>query len=97
MPNMPNLYDEEPAPAAEGPTDKPVEKPTDGEHEDGPTALLPKSILGGKEFKEGEEIVLRIEKVYPDQVEVAYAADHEEDAAGAMDEKPEMAADPMYD
>ena len=89
MPNMPDLYDEEPAPV-----EKPVEKHAEGEHEDGPTALLPKSVLGGKEFKEGEEIVLRIEKVYPDQVEVAYAAEHED--SGAMDDKPKV-ADPMYD
>lgn len=38
-----------------------------------PTALLPKSILGGKEFKAGEEVVLKIVKVYGDEVEVEYA------------------------
>lgn len=38
-----------------------------------PTALIPKSLLGGKEFKAGEEVVLKIVKVYGDEVEVEYA------------------------
>lgn len=41
--------------------------------EDGPTALLPKSILAGKDFKPGEEVVLKIVAMHDDQVEVAYS------------------------
>lgn len=44
----------------------------------GQTALLPKSILAGKEFKPGDEVILKITHIYDDEVEVAYA--HEEKA-----------------
>jgi hypothetical protein len=43
------------------------------EHMEGETALLPKSILGGKDFKPGEEVVLKIVRMHDDEVEVAYA------------------------
>lgn len=48
-----------------------AKEPAEGES--GETALLPKSILGGKEFKPGEEVVLKVVNVHDDQVEVAYA------------------------
>lgn len=37
------------------------------------TALLPKSILGGKEFSPGDEVVLKIVAIHEDEVEVEYA------------------------
>lgn len=37
------------------------------------TALIPKSVLGGKEFKPGEEVVLKVTHVYEDEVAVEYA------------------------
>lgn len=50
---------------------------TDEMEESEPTALLPKSILGGKEFKPGEEVVLKIVHIYEDEVEVEYATGEE--------------------
>src|SRR5574342_131837 len=55
--------------------DSPMEEEDEGEA----TALLPKSILGGKEFKPGEEVVLQIKAVYDDEVEVAYAKEKKDD------------------
>lgn len=43
------------------------------EKEGGATALLPKSVLGGKDFQPGEEVVLKVVKVHEDEVEVEYA------------------------
>src|SRR5574342_368805 len=44
------------------------------------TALLPKSILAGKDFKPGDELVLEVVHLYDDEVEVKYAsAKHEEE------------------
>jgi hypothetical protein len=56
--------------------------------DEGETALLPKSILAGKEFKLGEEVVLKIVKIYEDEVEVAYAKgeDSKESEHPEMDE-----------
>ncbi len=39
----------------------------------GETALLPKSILGGKDFQPGQEVVLKIVGMHEDEVEVQYA------------------------
>ena len=39
------------------------------------TALLPKSVLGGKEFKVGEEVVLKIVHDHGEEVEVEYATE----------------------
>lgn len=54
------------------------QKPPEGEGQEketsgGETAVLPKSILGGKEFKPGEEVVLKVVRIHGDSVEVAYA------------------------
>lgn len=40
---------------------------------DGKTALLPKSVMGGKEWNVGDEIVLKITHIYEDEVAVEYA------------------------
>lgn len=50
------------------------EKPDDQKME-GETALLPKSILGGKEFNPGDEVVLKIVGMHEDEVEVSYASE----------------------
>lgn len=39
------------------------------------TALLPKSILAGKDFKPGDEVVLKVVHIYDDEVEVEYASE----------------------
>lgn len=43
----------------------------------GETALLPASILGGKTFNPGDEVVLKIVALHDDQVEVEYATGKE--------------------
>lgn len=52
---------------------------------DDATAVLPKAILAGKEFKPGDEIVLKVVHVGEDDVVVEYAhggeGDHEEEAS----------------
>lgn len=53
------------------PTETPPEKESDAP--ESATALLPKTVLGGKDFKPGEEVVLKITHVYEDEVEVEYA------------------------
>lgn len=57
-------------------------KPKDKEESEGTTALLPKSILAGKEFKPGEEVVLKIVHIYDDDVEVEYATGKEDEEKG---------------
>lgn len=64
--------------------------------DEGATALLPKSVLGGKEFKVGEEVVLKIVHEYEDEVEVAYATEKAkeptEKAPPSADEEIDMMA-----
>lgn len=48
------------------------EEPTEGES-DSQTAVLPKAILAGKEFKPGEEVMLKIVQVNEDSVVVKYS------------------------
>lgn len=66
------------------------EKEDDGE--EGATALLPKSVLGGKEFKPGDEVVLKIEHIYEDEVEVSYATGKDSDKG-----EPEAGGEPGMD
>ncbi len=81
----------------ENPSDKEETAPTGGaedketkEDMGEATALLPKTVLGGKEFKPGEEVVLKIVHVYEDEVEVAYATEHPEGEAEEEDEEEPM-------
>ena len=58
---------------------------TDAEAEDESTtsALLPKSIMGGKEFKPGDTITLKVESVMEDEIQVCpVEEDSEEEDAG---------------
>ena len=60
---------------------EPSEKTAGGESEEteeSPRGLLPKSILMGKEFKPGDEIVLKIDAIHDDEVEVSYAPEKSE-------------------
>lgn len=77
-------------------TPKPAERK---DADEGETALLPKSILAGKEFKVGEEVVLKIVRMYEDEVEVEYAKgeggeSENEDMAKAHSDMDEMADNP---
>ncbi len=63
------------------------------ETEAGVTAMLPKTILGGKEFKKGEEVVLKIVADHGDQIEVAYSygdegGEKDEGAPGEYEQPP---------
>lgn len=63
--------------------------PMEGATEGGETALIPKSLLAGKEFKPGEEVVLKIVHIFDDEVEVQYAPekpDSEEEEYGSEEE-----------
>lgn len=58
----------------------------------GETALIPKSLLAGKDFQVGEEVVLKIVHDHGDEVEVEYASEKpDEKGAGEMG-PPEMAS-----
>lgn len=63
------------------------EKPADNEAE-GETALLPKSMFGGKEVNPGDEFVFKVVRLYSDEVEISYAKD--EKGEGDMEGKPAM-------
>lgn len=69
---MPESYypqmDEEANPEA-----SPSEAASEREGSESASALLPKSVLGGKDFKVGDEVVLKIVHLYEDEVEVQYA------------------------
>jgi len=70
---MPNDYYPAPEEGTEPSSTIPPPKDEQGDTEEGASALLPKSVLGGQDFKPGEEVVLQIKHVYSDEVEVAYA------------------------
>jgi hypothetical protein len=62
------------------------------EHEDSEqTALLPKSILQGKEFKPGDEVVLKIEEMYEDDFLVSYATEPAKESTGMDKAKSDLA------
>ena len=68
-------------PAADEPkAQEPVEDRSEQQQDDdSATALIPKSLLGDKEFKAGDEVVLKIVHIYEDEVEVEYAKEGKED------------------
>ena len=74
---------------------KPEEAPEKGAEDEveGHTELISKKLLGGKEFKPGEEVVLKIVKDYGDQVEVKYATEK----GGAEKPMHEMSEDEELD
>jgi len=68
-------------------------KPDDGES----SALLPKTVLGGKTFEPGDKVELEIVHVYDDEVEVRYsyhdeAKEPESEMSGAESKLDGMAA-----
>lgn len=68
------------------------EKPTKDEdkEDDMPTALIPKSLLAGKKFDVGEEVVFRIVHTYDDEVEIEYAT-----GKGKKDDSTDMDSEEM--
>lgn len=72
----------------------PAQDPENRDDANQPTALIPKSLLAGKDFKVGDEIVLKIVALHEEDAEVEYAPekpDKEEQAS----EPPPQAPPPM--
>lgn len=66
---------------------EPAQHDESKEDEGGDSALLPKSLMAGKDFKPGDEIVLEVVKVYGDEFEVRYAQEKKpKSEKPAMDE-----------
>lgn len=86
---MPEYYSD--AGSNPGPQAEPAKPEEDAG--DSQTAELPKSVLGGKEFKPGEEVVLQIVQVNEDSVIVKYASEDKgkEKEPAETAEAPEMA------
>lgn len=83
---MPNdYYDDGP----ETPQQSESPPPEEQDAGDEKTALLPKSVTGGKTFEPGEEIVLKVVAVHDDELEVTYATEKGESKAPANE--PSMA------
>jgi len=75
-------------------SDRP-KKADDSEEPEEKTALIPKSLLMGKDFKPGEEVIFKIVHLYEDEVEIAYATEEKKDKSEmdkADDKMDEMAA-----
>lgn len=81
-----------PAPAA--PTDEggdggkmPAEAPEENGGDAKPTAFLPKEIGGGKQWKPGDEIVLKVDAVDPEsgELQVSYAPESPDDTKEPTD------------
>ena len=87
--------DAAPAPeAATPPQQEPKEAKPDDEGEGGQTAEIPKAVLGGKDFKPGEEVMLEVVQVNEDSVLVKYASDKGSEGEGGGGEGEEGAAPP---
>lgn len=73
--------------------DKPhmAEKSVDEQESDSPTAMIPKSLLAGKKFDPGDEVVLEVVSMHGDEVMVKYASEKPDKAEG--DTKPDMSED----
>lgn len=50
-----------------------------GATEGGESALIPKSLLMGKDFNPGDEVVFKIVHIYEDEVEIQYATGGQEE------------------
>lgn len=95
-PIMPNDYmDDEDSGSTTGTMR--AEKPSKPKDEYGETALIPKRLLAGKEFKPGEEIVLEIVKLHGEEVEVRYASEHKEPHDDATEPKDNPGYDAMME
>ena len=76
---------------SDGAGDAPAkDKPSDGD-----TAVIPKSLLAGKDFKVGEEVVLKITAIHGDEVQVEYAYDKGEEAQPDEPEEPQAPEQPQ--
>ncbi len=55
------------------------------------SALIPKALLAGKDFKPGDEVVFKIVHMYEDEVEIEYSTgpDEKKESKSTMDESME--------
>lgn len=82
------LYGEDSA----APTKAPP-KSIDEQEAESPTALIPKSLLAGKKFNPGDEIMLQIVAEHGEEVEVKYAPEKPEEPSETKSET-EITTDP---
>jgi len=90
MPADNSYYDDAPAPSSQAPEGKPE---PDADASKTETALLPKSIFGGRDLKPGDKCDIEIVSVHEDD----YAVKHpetEEPEGGADESGPEPAEAP---
>src|SRR5215813_14044884 len=74
----------------DGPMDTEAPKEDRGDDYEGATGILPKSLMAGKDFKVGEEIVLQITRIGEKDFEVKYASEEGgEDKGEEYEEKPD--------
>ncbi len=78
----------------DGNTAAPAEKTEAGGKEDHPTGILPKELMAGKDFKVGEEIVLKITAIHENDFEVEYAYGDEKEEKGGKEEYSEAPENP---
>lgn len=81
------------APNTEEPKGSPEGDEEGKEETEQPTALLPKSILAGKQFNVGDEVVLKITAMHGDEIQVEYAPSEKKETAGPMEPTGEMGGD----
>lgn len=82
-----DLYSDGPAEGT--PAEEAAESKEEENKEDSVEAVLPKSILGGKKFDVGDEVVLKITAMHDDQISVAYAPTKGKDEGGEKGETDE--------
>lgn len=89
---MPEDYYNDAPPAAQAQPDAAAPPQEQGGSEQ--TALIPKALLAGKDFKPGDEIVLKINAMHGDSVEVSYAPEKGEEGEAPQPEGEEAQAAP---
>lgn len=65
--------------------------------EDSETAILPKSLLLGKEINPGDSVILKVLDIGEDQLTVAYEMEDEEEEPESLPEEEVMAEDDGMD
>ena len=70
-----SMAGDEEKPEGDSPGDGQEGDDDDEEDMGGESALIPKSLLAGKDFEPGEEVVFQIVKMHGDEVEIKYATD----------------------
>lgn len=88
----------EPAAALADASAADTEQESESDTEDlGETALVPKSILAGKDLKPGDTVTFKVVHLYDDEIELRPASDEKETKSEGMsaDEEIDMASMPM--